>query len=57
MLAMHMFLAGLQVMSVIWNVAKDDAVMVAFSAVMAAFSGFCAFEFYGKILEDPETTP
>ena len=53
----HMFIAGFQAMAVIWNIADRHPFMVFLCATAAFYSAFCAYEFYGKILEDPEPTP
>lgn len=55
LMAMHMFFVGFQFLSVIVNANKGNAVMVVFSTVMAGFSGLCAYEFYCKLAEHPES--
>lgn len=55
LMAMHMFIVGFQFLSVIVNADKGNAVMVVFSTVMAVFSGLCAYGFYCKLAEHPES--
>lgn len=57
LLVMHMFFVGFQAMSVLWNTATDNAVMVTISATMVSFSGFCAYECYRKLTEPTQDTP
>lgn len=57
LLAMHALAVGLQSAYATVNFRDGDPVMFTFNVTMATFSAFCAYEFYGKILEDTETAP
>lgn len=56
LLVMHTLLAGGQSAYATINFRDNNPIMFTFNVTMATFSAFCAYELYGKILEDPEIT-